>query len=83
MMDICTPQDFVVIKIDIDKAPVELAVIGQSLRSPKLLGLINELFFEQHVIRNPIFPTNWDNTTSLAKESYFGLTDAKLNLADI
>ena len=62
MLDLCTPADFIVIKIDIDNAPLEHAFIDQIIQNPRLHGLIDELFFEHHVERSPMEFRGWHET---------------------
>jgi hypothetical protein len=47
--DICTPDDFVVMKLDIDNTPVEEGIINALLADPVAISLIDELFWEHHV----------------------------------
>lgn len=48
------PEDFVVLKLDIDNTPVEEALVMQIIRDPELLGLIDEFYFEHHVNTQPM-----------------------------
>ena len=48
------PEDFVVLKLDIDNTPVEEALVNQILDDPQLLGLIDEFYFEYHVNTQPM-----------------------------
>ena len=52
--DIARPQDFVLLKIDIDNSPIEEALVDQILASSELQGLIDEFYFEHHVNTKPM-----------------------------
>jgi hypothetical protein len=41
---VARPEDFVLLKIDIDNTPVEEALVNQLLASDELLGLVDEFF---------------------------------------
>lgn len=45
---LATPQDMVVLKLDVDQKDVELPIVRQILDDPELQGLIDEFFFEHH-----------------------------------
>jgi len=61
-----TPEDFVVVKIDIDNAPIETLLLQQLASTKSLQLLVDEMFFEHHVNFQPIC-NNWgvcqDSTT--------------------
>lgn len=65
------PEDYVLLKIDIDNSPVEEALVSQILASEELLGLIDEFYFEHHV--------NVPNTRLI---SYWGSGSSSLTLVD-
>jgi hypothetical protein len=46
---VATPQDYVVVKLDIDNTPVEEQFIAQLQASSDLSSLIDEFYFEHHV----------------------------------
>jgi hypothetical protein len=46
---IATPEDFVVVKLDIDFPPVETALVNQLLLDPSITSLVDEFSFEHHV----------------------------------
>lgn len=51
---IAKPEDYVVIKLDIDKPPLESALMSQLLdENSRARSLIDELFFEKHVSNKP------------------------------
>ena len=52
-------EDFVVIKIDIDHSPTELALVQQILAEPEISNLIDELYFEHHVMQSPLNACCW------------------------
>ena len=66
---IARPEDFVLVKLDIDTTPVEEALVGQILASDELLGLVDEFYFEHHVNTRPMHP-------------YWGTQSAQQTLAD-
>ena len=43
------PEDFVVVKLDIDTASVELPLTDQLLNDPQLHTLVDQFYFEYHV----------------------------------
>lgn len=53
--DAATPEDFVVMKVDIDSSDIEIPLVWEILRSPKLSSLVDELFFEYHFNVSPDF----------------------------
>ena len=66
---ITRPEDFVLVKLDIDTTPVEEALVGQILASDELLGLVDEFYFEHHV-------------NILPMHQYWGTQSAQQTLAD-
>jgi hypothetical protein len=54
---VARPEDFVLLKIDIDNTPVEEALVSQLLASNELLGLVDEFYFEHHVNTTPMYPS--------------------------
>jgi len=54
ILRVARPEDFVLLKIDIDNTPVEEALVDQILASEALLGLIDEFYFEHHVNIGPM-----------------------------
>ena len=51
---IAEPGDFVVLKLDIDTPEVEMAILRELLSDPDLLELVDEFFFEYHVLFGPM-----------------------------
>ena len=51
---IAKPGDFVVLKLDIDTPEVEMAILRDLLSDPSLLELVDEFFFEYHVLFGPM-----------------------------
>jgi hypothetical protein len=45
-----TPEDFVAVKLDIDSADLELSLATQLLEDEQLHSLVDEFFFEHHVM---------------------------------
>lgn len=56
---VATPSDFVLVKIDIDNSAVEEALIAQLLEDRALASLVDELYFEHHVLRTPMWGYGW------------------------
>lgn len=51
---LCKPDDYVVLKVDIDNSKVELEFVNQLLVDPVLHSLVDEFFFEHHVNFQPM-----------------------------
>ncbi len=43
-----SPEDFVVVKVDIDTSAIELAIVEAIAERPEIAALIDELYFEYH-----------------------------------
>lgn len=48
-------DDVVIVKVDIDNDPIELAIVQSIMRDPAVYSLVDEFFFEHHVSGNPIW----------------------------
>lgn len=60
LKSIATPDDFVVLKIDIDgPQEVEEAFIQQILREPALSSLIDDMYYEHHINVEPMTSCCW------------------------
>jgi hypothetical protein len=70
--ELVRPQDFLMLKIDIDNDPVELAIIKSFLNDKSVTDLIDEFFFEHHVSHNPVEFSGWglENKINNITESY-------------
>ena len=55
--------DFVVVKIDIDNTPIEEALLEQLLADRALSSLVDELYFEHHVVNTPMWHYGWKGGT--------------------
>ena len=53
--DAAMPEDFVAMKVDIDTADVEVPLVWEIVRSPKLASLVDEILFEYHFDVSPNF----------------------------
>jgi len=53
--DAATPEDFVVMKVDIDSTDIEVPLVWEIVRSPKLTSLVDEILFEYHFDVSPSF----------------------------
>ena len=62
---LATPDDFVVLKIDVDTPSVELPLIQYMLAHPDLLALVDEFFFEHHVVMEPLMGLGWGYAPTL------------------
>lgn len=51
---IAKPQDYVLLKIDIDTTLIEEALVRQLMKSEELLSLVDEFIFEHHVNTAPM-----------------------------
>jgi hypothetical protein len=49
LLSVATPEDYVVVKLDIDTWQVENPLVDQILSTPALLERIDEFFYEHHV----------------------------------
>ena len=66
---LATPQDYVVLKIDVDVPPLELPLVLAISKSTELQALIDEFYWEHHVIKSPMAFIAWpwvDRSTTLA-----------------
>jgi len=65
------PEDYVVVKIDIDNTLVEYEFVAQILADPELLNLVDDFFWEHHVNVQEMYPwwtTQYDKQT--LKDTY-------------
>lgn len=69
LQDLCYPDDFVVLKIDIDNNPVENAFIRSIVHNPSIAALLDELYWENHVLRSPMMFMGWQGTPGLNSSS--------------
>lgn len=53
---IATPEDFVLVKLDIDTPSIEGELVKQLISDKTLAGLVDEFFFEHHVDLPPMHP---------------------------
>ena len=60
---VATQADFVVVKIDIDNTPVEEALLDQLLADRSLSVLVDEFYFEHHVLNTPMWHYGWKGGT--------------------
>lgn len=65
LLEITHPDDFIVMKIDIDNDPVEWEFIKQILTNPAISSRIDELFFEHHVDKSPMDFHGWGTQPKL------------------
>jgi len=60
---VAKPEDFVVLKLDIDSPRMELPLVEQLSSDPELLSLVDEFFFEHHVNMEPLASCCWITTS--------------------
>jgi hypothetical protein len=60
---VAAQADFVVVKIDIDNTPIEEALLEQLLSDRSLSVLVDELYFEHHVLNTPMWHYGWKGGT--------------------
>ena len=68
LRNVATPDDYVIIKIDIDAPSIEDAFIHQILNDVELSRLIDELYFEHHVHMDPMIDRGWGHGPTLKQE---------------
>uniref|UniRef100_A0A7S1NBA7 Uncharacterized protein n=1 Tax=Eutreptiella gymnastica TaxID=73025 RepID=A0A7S1NBA7_9EUGL len=61
--EVARPEDFVVFKLDIDSNHIEQLIVQQLIDSPKLQGLVDELFWEHHVSLSPMQWYGWGDAS--------------------
>ena len=64
-----TVDDYVIIKLDIDRPELETTLIDQILNDRTISSLIDEMFFEMHVTINEMMPYWWTPPGEL-KDTY-------------
>ena len=66
---IAKPEDYVIIKLDIDTPALETALCNQILNDTSISSLIDEMFFEMHVTVNEMMPY-WGAPGGELKDTY-------------
>ena len=66
---IAKPEDYVIIKLDIDTPPLEMALCNQILNDTSISSLIDEMFFEMHVTINEM-KRFWGAPSGELKDTY-------------
>jgi hypothetical protein len=61
---LCTVHDYVILKIDIDDTATEVALILQLLADRMLSRLVDELYWEHHVVGSPMQYHGWGNLSA-------------------
>jgi hypothetical protein len=56
LRDQYVPDDFVVIKLDVDKTSIEVELIRQLLQDPQLIAIVDVLYWEHHVSLTEWYP---------------------------
>lgn len=77
---VARPEDYVLLKIDIDNTPIEEELVRQLLASKTLLELVDEFYFEHHVNTAPMHPY-WgkEGITSSLEDTYRIFTTLRRN----
>ncbi|CAF1357970.1 unnamed protein product [Didymodactylos carnosus] len=73
LLAIAKPQDYVIIKLDIDTSSIELPLVEQIIRNTNISSLIDEMFFEHHVTVNEM-KGSWGEPPGTLKDSYRNFT---------
>jgi len=56
---LCHKDDYVVFKLDIDTPGIESAIVDQLVNDPRVAGLVDEFFYEDHAAKNPMEYHGW------------------------
>jgi hypothetical protein len=69
------PDDYVVVKLDIDAPAIENSLVDQVMTDPVLRGLIDEMFYEHHVNAKAMWP-HWktQQEKAILADSYRNFT---------
>lgn len=73
LKSIANVSDYVIIKLDIDTAVLENALVQQILEDKSISSLIDEMFFEMHVTVGEMIPY-WGSPPGQLKDSYILFT---------
>ena len=66
--EVARPEDYVLLKVDIDHSETENAIVHQLLASDELLGLVDEIYYEHHVRTKPMHKY-WARVTKNSNEN--------------
>jgi hypothetical protein len=66
LSEITHPDDFVVLKIDIDRSEIEVPLIHQIIKQASIHTRVDELYFEHHVSRSPMHWRGWGKSVGNA-----------------
>jgi hypothetical protein len=72
LLDSFNEDDFIVVKLDIDTASVEMPLAHQLLNDTALHGLVDQFYFEHHVYLKEI-ANNWGKTMQGSVQDYLEL----------
>jgi hypothetical protein len=79
LLDNFNEDDFIVVKLDIDTASIELPLAQQLLNNTALHALVDQFYFEHHVFLKDLTP-NWDGymqgSVQDSLELFIGLREA-------
>jgi hypothetical protein len=73
LKSIANIDDYVIIKLDIDRSVLENELVEQILRDESISSLIDEMFFEMHVTVNEMRPF-WVHPPGQLKDTYILFT---------
>lgn len=73
LKSIAKPDDYVIIKLDIDTPSLENNLANQVLNDPSISSLIDEMFYEMHVSVNEMRPF-WGSPGGQLKDTYVFFT---------
>jgi len=76
ILQTCRPDDFVVLKLDIDAGIVENEFIDQIVTNPRLSSRIDELYYEHHAAMSPVHWWYWHGSVgeNTLPQSYSNFT---------
>ncbi|CAF1444387.1 unnamed protein product, partial [Didymodactylos carnosus] len=73
LMAIAKPEDYIIVKLDIDTPSIELPLIHQILENSTISQLIDEMFFEHHVSVKEMIG-DWGHPPGSLSDSYLYFT---------
>lgn len=69
LQTVAKKEDYVIVKLDIDTRPLEMALVKQIINTTEISSLIDEMFFEMHVTVNEMQPF-WESPGGTLKDTY-------------
>lgn len=77
ILEVTTPEDFVVFKLDLDHAETEEALVETMLREPEVMRRVDHFFFEHHVNMEIM----WERFWGVAGKNGTNTTDMYQNMS--